>query len=99
MDDPRVDKISAASRALVEQRDRYLNPEDLSEGQLKKRTLTNLYNDRPSWLRMVHASLDRAVFAAYGWSEDADELPEEEMLRRLLALNLERSGHPDKSGA
>jgi hypothetical protein len=33
--------------------------------------------------------LDEAVAAAYGWSVD---LAEDEMLRRLLALNQERSG-------
>ena len=35
-----------------------------------KRTLTNLYNDRPTWLELAHLELDRAVLAAYGWPED-----------------------------
>ncbi len=35
-----------------------------------------------------HARLDRAVFAAYGWEEG---LGDEEILERLLALNLERA--------
>ena len=91
-EDPRFGKIAEASRALVVLRDRWLNPEDLSEDELKKRTLTSLYNDMPPWLRIAHAQLDRAVFAAYGWREDPDDLPGEEMLQRLLALNLERSG-------
>ncbi|MEZ4553834.1 MAG: type IIL restriction-modification enzyme MmeI [Dehalococcoidia bacterium] len=56
--------------------------------QLAKRTLTNLYNQRPAWLDHLHRDLDRAVFAAYGWPDDIEE---EEMLRRLLALNLERA--------
>ena len=34
---------------------------------LKKRTLTNLYNQRPAWLDLAHRKLDEAVFAAYGW--------------------------------
>jgi hypothetical protein len=34
---------------------------------LKKRTLTNLYNQRPTWLAEAHRKLDEAVFAAYGW--------------------------------
>ena len=34
---------------------------------LKKRTLTNLYNQRPTWLAQAHQKLDEAVFAAYGW--------------------------------
>ncbi|MDP9476582.1 MAG: class I SAM-dependent DNA methyltransferase [Actinomycetota bacterium] len=87
-DDPRVEQIAAASRALVGQRDRWLNPEDLPQDELKKRTLTNLYNDRPSWLELAHAALDRAVYAAYGWPE---EIGDEEILKNLLALNLERS--------
>jgi len=34
--------------------------------RLKKRTLTNLYNERPTWLRLAHRRLDEAVLAAYG---------------------------------
>jgi hypothetical protein len=34
-----------------------------------------------------HKCLDDAVFAAYGWSPD---LSDEEILEKLLALNLER---------
>ncbi len=55
---------------------------------LKKRTLTNLYNDRPAWLDNAHRDLDTAVAAAYGWPAD---IAEEEALARLLALNLERA--------
>ena len=36
--------------------------------ELKKRTLTNLYNQRPTWLDLAHKKLDEAVFADYGWS-------------------------------
>jgi hypothetical protein len=49
--------------------------------------MTNLYNARPTWLEHAHAALDTAVLAAYGWPAD---LPVEEVLARLLALNLER---------
>jgi len=55
---------------------------------LAKRTLTNLYNERPTWLDLAHKKLDAAVFTAYGWSAD---LADEEILARLLALNVERS--------
>ncbi|WP_431855305.1 class I SAM-dependent DNA methyltransferase [Azospirillum sp.] len=55
---------------------------------LKARTLTNLYNTMPDWLRAAHADLDAAVAAAYGWPAD---LADEEVLARLLALNLERA--------
>ncbi len=33
--------------------------------KLKKRTLTNLYNERPAWLRLAHLALDEAVLNAY----------------------------------
>ncbi len=56
--------------------------------KLKTRTLTNLYNERPSWLDSAHAELDRAVASAYGWPED---ISTEDALARLLALNLERA--------
>jgi hypothetical protein len=55
---------------------------------LKKRTLTNLYNERPAWLDLAHKRLDHAVFAAYGW--DAG-MADEELLQKLLGLNLARS--------
>ena len=60
--------------------------------ELKKRTLTNLYNARPAWLVNAHRQLDAAVAAAYGWSDDTPALPDAEILRRLLALNRERAG-------
>ena len=79
-ENPRAAEISTASRSLVEQRARWLNPDDLPAAKLKKRTLTNLYNERPPWLELAHARLDRAVFAAYGWPEDPKGLPEEDLL-------------------
>ena len=53
--------------------------------ELKKRTLTNLYNARPQWLTDAHAALDAAVAAAYGW--DAS-ISTDDALRELLTLNL-----------
>uniref|UniRef100_UPI0035B22277 type IIL restriction-modification enzyme MmeI n=1 Tax=Accumulibacter sp. TaxID=2053492 RepID=UPI0035B22277 len=64
------------------------------EADLKKRTLTNLYNARPAWLDMAHKALDTAVATAYGWADYSADMPDEEILRRLLALNLERSRTP-----
>ncbi|OYW05420.1 MAG: hypothetical protein B7Z61_06205 [Acidobacteria bacterium 37-71-11] len=55
---------------------------------LKARTLTNLYNQRPTWLALAHAKLDAAVFAAYGWDP---AMTDEQLLESLLALNLERA--------
>ena len=53
--------------------------------ELKKRTLTNLYNARPQWLADAHAALDAAVAAAYGWDAGVSE---DDVLRELSALNL-----------
>ena len=39
-------------------------------------------------VRGVHKRLDAAVFAAYGWQPD---LSDEDILEKLLALNLERA--------
>jgi type II restriction/modification system DNA methylase subunit YeeA len=60
------------------------------EVDLKKRTLTNLYNARPAWLDNAHKTLDAAVAKAYGWNDYSPEVPDDEILRRLLVLNLER---------
>jgi hypothetical protein len=58
--------------------------------RLKARTLTNLYNEMPTWLKNAHRTLDEAVFAAYGWPAD---LSDDALLAKLLALNLERAGN------
>ncbi len=65
-----------------------LIPKPEHAAELKKRTLTNLYNQRPAWLANAHRDLDEAVAAAYGWPVD---LSDDGVLRRLLALNRERA--------
>jgi hypothetical protein len=60
------------------------------EAQLKKRTLTNLYNERPSWLNTAHQTLDKAVANAYGWTDYIPNISDTEILQRLLKLNLTR---------
>jgi type II restriction/modification system DNA methylase subunit YeeA len=69
--------------------DRLLPIDALAAVELKRRTLTNLYNARPAWLVNAHRVLDEAVAAAYGWEAYIDE---GEVLRRLLELNHERAG-------
>jgi type II restriction/modification system DNA methylase subunit YeeA len=86
---PDVQAIAEAARALNEKRERWLNPTGLAKKELNKRTLTNLYNKRPTWLDLAHRKLDVAVLNAYGWDHD---LNDEEILERLLALNLARTG-------
>ncbi len=72
-----------------------LEPRDADcAAKLKKRTLTNLYNERPAWLDRAHKKLDAAVAAAYGFPAD---LTDEQILERLLALNLERAAEEAKT--
>ncbi|HUG92296.1 MAG TPA: hypothetical protein VML55_15760 [Planctomycetaceae bacterium] len=56
--------------------------------ELKKRTLTRLYNDGPTWLDLAHRRLDEAVAAAYGGPADRSD---DDLLAALLELNLARS--------
>src|SRR5690606_38442981 len=109
---PRAQRIASASAALLNARERWLNPPEWIEfqqtdkeaeaglprrivprppfaAQWRQRTLTKLYNDKEQWLVDLHADLDRAVAAAYGWEWP---LEEDEILRRLFALNVERRG-------
>lgn len=58
----------------------------------KKRTLTNLYNEMPAGLRLRHEKLDAAVAQAYGWNDYTPDMPDVEILQRLLQLNLQRTG-------
>ena len=79
--------ISSAGRELNVLRESWLNPPGVSEPELKDRTLTNLYNARPTWLAQAHQRLAQTVLDAYEWPHiisDAD------LLARLLALNLQR---------
>ena len=68
---------------------RLVPKDDECAKELKKRTLTNLYNVRPAWLALAHQRVDAAVFAAYGWSP---ALSDDELLVRLLEPNLARAG-------
>ena len=69
--------------------DRILPKNEKAAAELKKRTLTNLYNARPQWLADAHRDLDAAAAAAYGWPAD---ISEEDALAKLLELNLARAG-------
>src|SRR5436305_659893 len=65
--DPRVEAIARAARELAEKCGAWLNPPGATAVDLKQRTLTNLYNQRPTWLALAHRKLDQAVLAAYAW--------------------------------
>ena len=94
-DDAQRAAIADAAARLNELREGWLDPVDangrpaLNAKDLRKRTLTNLYNQRPTWLTNAHDTLDAAVAAAYGWPDNLDDAA---ILERLLALNLQRSG-------
>ena len=62
--------------------------DDRAAKELARRTLTNLYNTPPARLTEAHHRLDEAVFAAYGWPA---ELTDEDILARLLDLNLRQA--------
>ncbi len=85
--------IVEAAKELNLLREGWLNPPNASKPVLKKRTLTNLYNARPTWLQQVHQRLDQAVLDAYGWHEG---LADTAILERLLVLNLARAGAASK---
>ena len=93
--DEQREAIATAAVELNRLRENWLNPTDLfgnpalNSDQLRRRTLTNLYNDYPTWLANAHERLDAAVADAYGWPAD---LPDGEVLERLLALNLAGAG-------
>lgn len=89
--------LAAAYQQLLQYRDAWLNPPGLSGAELKTRTLTNLYNKRPTWLAQAHETLDRAVLAAYGWDDlDPAAFDEDELLARLLVLNLRQAATSDR---
>lgn len=73
--------------------DRILPKDEAAVQELKKRTLTNLYNARPAWLDHAHRALNEAVADAYGWGEDyrTGTLTDDEILARLFRLNQERA--------
>jgi len=57
------DDVPADARPLI--RWSAIMAEAARDTRWRQRTLTKLYNERPTWLRMAHTRLDRAVLAAY----------------------------------
>ena len=68
--------------------DRVMPLDNAAAAVLRSRTLTNLYNERPTWLVNAHRELDEAVALAYGWPAD---ISDEDALGRLLDLNRARA--------
>jgi type II restriction/modification system DNA methylase subunit YeeA len=83
--------IAANAKDLNQKRETWLNPANSDPVALKSRTLTKLYNSRPTWLAEAHRALDASVLRAYGWP---DELSDADILGRLLSLNMQRRALP-----
>ena len=72
--------------------DRLIPKDEAAAKELKKRTLTNLYNARPAWLAGLHDRLDASVAAAYGWEAEWQAgMDDDAILAKLFALNQERA--------
>ena len=83
--------ISDVAKDLSKTRNNVITPiKSTRKEMLREMTLTHIYNLRGTWLTRRHAALDRAVFDAYGWSEDPADLDDDTILERLLELNLSR---------
>ncbi len=76
--------------------DRIEPADEAAAAALRSRTLTILYNERPTWLVHAHAVLDAAVAAAYGWPA---EISEDEAMAALLRLNREHSKRSEGASA
>jgi len=88
-----ADLVDRVPEVVAGYPDRILPKNEAAAAELKKRTLTNLYNARPAWLDHAHKTLDEAVAESYGWGSDwrAGLLTEDEILARLFALNQARA--------
>ena len=65
------DAIADAAKRLNEVREGWLNPPGASDEDLQSRTLTNLYNEMPPWLREVgldHSSRPRHILRPHASS-------------------------------
>ena len=63
----------------------------------QKRTITELYNEMPRAFRNRQRALNLQVLIAYGWPPNVrdDDVSDDEILERLLALNLDRASERD----
>ena len=89
--DDQRDAIADIAKTLMWHRKNVLTPNEYAtEEIIRKMTLTNVYNQNHRWLQIDHEKLDRAVFDAYGWPENPQDLDDDTILERLLKLNLTR---------
>lgn len=83
---PLPEAIVAAVKRLNERRESGPNPAERGE------RVAEAVPGFPD--RIVPKPEHAAVAAAYGWADCRPDMPDEEILRRLLAPNRERSGSP-----
>ena len=89
------DLVKAVPEVVSGYPDRIVPVNEQAASLLRRRTVTQLYNERPAWLGDAHDELNLAVAAAYGWPA---ELSDEQILAKLLALNKDRVAvHQKKS--
>lgn len=96
LNDIQREAISEAANKLHHLRSQWLVPPGQDAKVLKGRTLTNLYNDPPTWLQNLHENLDDAVASGYGWSSDMSDA---EILEALLELNQQRAESEGEEGS
>ncbi|KNX40775.1 hypothetical protein ROTO_26560 [Roseovarius tolerans] len=96
-----ADLVDRVPEVVAGYPDRILPKDAAASKELKKRTLTNLYNARPAWLDHAHKALDEAVAESYGWGDDwrDGKLTNDEILARLFKLNQERAKAESKAAA
>ncbi len=76
--------------ALTDYREQ-IKGQQRSPGQWDKLAKAIISLDDIEELDYLHTTLDRAVLTAYGWPEHVSD---DDILERLLALNLERAAPP-----
>jgi hypothetical protein len=81
------DLVHAVPEVVAGYPDRLVPKNPTAAAVLAKRTLTNLYNERPAWLTNAHRQLDTAVAVAYGWEPT---ISNDEAMARLFGLNQTR---------
>ena len=85
------DAIADVAKTMMWHRKNMLTPlENTPEHMIREMTLTNIYNRNDRWLQRDHEKLNQAVFNAYNWTENPEDLNDDTILERLLELNLSR---------
>jgi hypothetical protein len=82
-----VDHVAEVTRRFPKR----IVPKQGHISDLKKRTLTKLYNSKPTWLISAHEELDAAVAKAYGWDDYSSTMSDHTLLSRLLDTNFQRA--------